>query len=132
MPPTLGNGKICYLELPAADVDASAAFYARVFGWEMRRRGDGSLAFDDGVGEVSGNFILGRPPAAEVTMLVYIMVDDIEAAVESVTAYGGTIVQAIGADPGELTARFRDRRGTFWASSRSRSRSARSEAKARV
>ena len=27
MPPALGNGKICYMEIPAMDVGRSAAFY---------------------------------------------------------------------------------------------------------
>ena len=61
MPPTFGNGKICYIEIPATDVARSADFYAKVFGWNVRRRGDGSTAFDDGVGEVSGTWVLGRP-----------------------------------------------------------------------
>ena len=33
MPIPHANGKICYLEIPATDVEASAAFYERVFGW---------------------------------------------------------------------------------------------------
>ena len=60
MAPTLGNGKICYLEIPATDITRSADFYGRVFGWRVRKRGDGSTAFDDGVGEVSGTWVLGR------------------------------------------------------------------------
>ena len=39
MPPTLGNGKVCYLEIPAIDVRRSAAFYQAVVGWQSRRRG---------------------------------------------------------------------------------------------
>ena len=50
MPPTSGNGKICYIEIPATAVSQSADFYHNVFGWNIRRRGDGSTAFDDGVG----------------------------------------------------------------------------------
>jgi predicted enzyme related to lactoylglutathione lyase len=53
--PTVGNGKICYVEMPASDIERSAAFYKSVFGWSVRTRGDGSTAFDDGVGEVSGS-----------------------------------------------------------------------------
>ena len=45
MPPTLANGKICYLELPSTDPKVSAAFYGNVFGWAMRTRGDGAVAF---------------------------------------------------------------------------------------
>jgi predicted enzyme related to lactoylglutathione lyase len=59
MPPTLANGKICYLEIPAVDIQRSADFYAKVFGWHIRQRRDGKLAFDDGVGEVSGTLVLG-------------------------------------------------------------------------
>jgi uncharacterized protein len=108
MPPTIGNGKICYIEMPATDVARSAAFYQRVFGWQIRQRGDGATAFDDGVGEVSGTWVVGRPPAAEPGLMVYIMVDSVSATVESVIANGGEIVQAIGADAPEITARFRD------------------------
>jgi hypothetical protein len=32
MPPKLGNGKICNLEIPAIDVARSSAFYEAVFG----------------------------------------------------------------------------------------------------
>jgi len=62
MSPGRTNGKICYLEVPATDVQSSAAFYESVFGWRMRTRGDGATAFDDSTGEVSGAFVLGRPP----------------------------------------------------------------------
>ena len=44
MPPTLKNGKICYIEVPATDVARSADFYQRVFGWNVRQRGNGSTA----------------------------------------------------------------------------------------
>ena len=108
MPPTLGHGKICYLEIPAVDVARSSAFYQAVFGWQVRRRGDGHLAFDDGVGEVSGTWVTGRPPSRDVGLLVYIMVDDAEATVQAVLANGGEIVQPIGKDAPEITARFRD------------------------
>src|SRR5436305_13978954 len=111
MPPTLGSGKICYLEIPAADVRRSAAFYKAVAGWHVRERGDGWLAFDDGVGQVSGSWVTGRPPATAPGLLVYIMVDSVAAAVEAVLANGGEIVQPIGADAPEITARFRDPAG---------------------
>jgi predicted enzyme related to lactoylglutathione lyase len=44
MPPTFANGKICYIEMPSTDVTHSADFYQRVFGWNIRKRGDGSIA----------------------------------------------------------------------------------------
>jgi predicted enzyme related to lactoylglutathione lyase len=110
-PPTLGNGKICYIEIPASNVPRSADFYHAVFGWQIRRRGDGQTAFDDAVGQVSGAWVAGRPPSPQPGVLVYIMVDSVAATVSAVVANGGEIVQPIGADAPEITARFRDPAG---------------------
>lgn len=71
MASALTNGKICYLELPALDVDQSASFYARVFGWSMRTRGDGSHAFDDTTGAVSGAFVFGRQTWSAPALVFY-------------------------------------------------------------
>src|SRR5712691_3442918 len=111
MPPTFANGKICYIEIPATDIARSADFYRRVFGWHIRQRGDGSTAFDDAVGEVSGTWVLGRPASSKPGLLVYIMVDSVAATIDAVVANGGEIVQPIGADAPEITARFRDPSG---------------------
>jgi predicted enzyme related to lactoylglutathione lyase len=111
MPPTLANGKICYIEMPATDIARSADFYQRVFGWNVRKRGDGSTAFDDTTGEVSGAWVIGRPPAAKPGLLLYVMVDSVAATLDMIVANGGEIVQPIGADAPEITARFRDPAG---------------------
>jgi predicted enzyme related to lactoylglutathione lyase len=108
MPPTFANGKICYIEMPATDIARSADFYKHVFGWDIRQRGDGSVAFDDGVNEVSGTWVLRRPPSTTPGLLVYIMVDSVAATINLITANGGEIVQPIGGDAPEITARFRD------------------------
>jgi uncharacterized protein len=113
MPPTLGNGKICYVEIPAINVSASSSFYSKVFGWAMRKRSDGHVAFDDAVGEVSGAFVTGRPPQSP-GFVVYIMVDNVAAAVDSIVASGGKIVQPIGADAPEIIARFADPAGNVF------------------
>ncbi|MCI0414634.1 VOC family protein [bacterium] len=114
MPPTLGDGKICYLEIPAVDVGRSVAFYQTVFGWQIRRRSDGSTAFDDGVGEVSGTWVTGRQPSNAPGVLIYIMVDDVAATVEAIVNQGCEIVQPIGMDAPEVTARFRDPAGNIF------------------
>jgi predicted enzyme related to lactoylglutathione lyase len=111
--PTLGNGKICYVEIPAIDIDASVAFYREVFGWNIRTRGDGSTAFDDGVGQVSGTWRLGRNPMTDVGLLIYIMVDSVADTIEKITDSGGRITQPIGADAPETTARFADPAGNI-------------------
>jgi len=113
MPTTFANGKICYVEIPATDIARSSEFYERTFGWKTRRRSNGSLAFDDGAGEVSGAWVLGRPPAAAPGLLIYIMVDSVAATIDAIAANGGEIVQPVGGDPGEITARFRDPGGNI-------------------
>src|SRR6185295_8564303 len=108
MAPTYGNGKICYVEIPATDIARSIEFYQTVFGWNVRRRGDGQAAFDDGVGQVSGTWVNNRPPSAEPGLLLYVMVDSVAETIDKITANGGELVQPIGADAPEITARFRD------------------------
>jgi predicted enzyme related to lactoylglutathione lyase len=111
MSPTPANGKVCYIEIPATDASRSADFYRAVFDWNIRTRGDGNLAFDDTTGEVSGSWVADRPAAGEPGLLLYIMVDSVGDAVDAVVANGGEIVQPIGADAPEITARFRDPAG---------------------
>ncbi len=111
MAPTFGNGKICYIELPATDLKQSANFYQRVFGWNIRTRGDGSISFDDTVGEVSGSWVLDRRPAAEPGIVVHIMVDNAAAASKAVVDAGGALVRPIDPDSREIFAHFRDPAG---------------------
>lgn len=111
MPPTLASGKICYIDMPATDIARSAEFYKRVFGWNVRKRGDGNIAFEDAVGEVSGTWVSGRPPAANPGLLLYVMVDSVASCLDVIVANGGEIVQPIGGNAPEITARFRDPAG---------------------
>jgi predicted enzyme related to lactoylglutathione lyase len=109
------DGKICYVEIPAIDAEASARFYADVFGWKVRTRGDGQLAFDDPTGAVSGSWVRGRPASGEPGMLTYIMVDRIEAALAEISARGGRAVTPrtpLGAS-GEAFATFLDPAGNL-------------------
>jgi predicted enzyme related to lactoylglutathione lyase len=102
-----GNGKICYLEIPTADIAQSVRFYQAVFGWPTRRRGDGATAFDDGVGGVSGTWVTGRPLSPTPGLLLYVMVDSLSAAVDAVAANGGHIILT-GVESPEETAQFAD------------------------
>lgn len=108
MAPTLATGKICYVEIPALDVERSARFYRDAFGWESRTRGDGSLAFDDSVGEVSGSWVTGRPPSTEPGMVVHVMVADISATLGRVKAAGGGVVLDFDPDARDRFAHVRD------------------------
>ncbi|KAA5536428.1 VOC family protein [Taibaiella lutea] len=112
--PTYGNGKICYIEMPSLDVNVSADFYEAVFGWEIRRRDDGSVAFNDGVGEVSGTWLTHLKPATEKgSMLISIMVENIPATIDLITRYGGNII-SVDMQSKEKTAKFSDPAGNVF------------------
>ncbi len=112
--PSFTNGKICYIELPSRDVEESRNFYHNVFGWKTRQRHDGSVAFDDSVGQVSGTWRTDRKSSGETGMIVHIMIDDIEVTMKKVKDLGGTIVQPVGMDAPEITAHFRDPSGNIF------------------
>jgi predicted enzyme related to lactoylglutathione lyase len=112
--PTLANGKVCYIEIPAVDVFLSASFYKKVFGWQIRERKNGQIAFDDAINEVSGTWVVGRLPTTEAGVLVYIMVDSVASTLKSVVTQGGKIIQEIGGDSHEITARFSDPAGNLF------------------
>jgi predicted enzyme related to lactoylglutathione lyase len=106
-------GKICYVEMPATDIARSAGFYQQVFGWNIRERGDGAVAFDDTVGAVSGTFMQDRQPATDPGLLIYVMVADADAAVKAVVDAGGEIVRPVDPDAGEVFAWFKDPGGNI-------------------
>jgi predicted enzyme related to lactoylglutathione lyase len=112
--PTFANGKICYIEIPATDIQASASFYEAVLGWHIHTRDDGSVAFDDTVTEVSGTWVTSRKSSTEIGMLVYIMVDNIEDTIKLIIEKGGKIVQPVGMELPEITARFIDPFGNIF------------------
>jgi predicted enzyme related to lactoylglutathione lyase len=103
------HGKVAYLQIPAVDIPASARFYREVFGWEVRERSDGVLAFDDTTGQVSGEWVVGRVPARELGILAYVLVDDVEATLEKIARLGGEVVMPVTPQKeGEAIATFRD------------------------
>ncbi|MGI8486689.1 MAG: VOC family protein [Thermomicrobiales bacterium] len=108
---TYRTGKICYIEIPAIEIGISSAFYERAFEWKIRSHDDGSIAFDDTVGQVSGMWVLDRPPAAEPGFVISIMVADANASVDAIVAAGGELVRPIDPVAREVTAWFRDPAG---------------------
>ena len=62
---------------------------------------------------MSGTWVTGRPPSLEAGLLIYIMVDSVSTTIDAVIANGGELVQPIGADAPEITARFRDPAGNL-------------------
>jgi len=87
----VSHGKICYLEIPAMTGEASADFYSSIFGWKVRRRGDGEMAFDDPNG-VSGTWVKESDRTPDERTRVYIMVDSIADALKRIQASGGRVL----------------------------------------
>ncbi len=100
------DGKIDYVEFPAADTGPVKAFYAAAFGWAFTDYGPDYVAFE-GEG-VDGGFT--REP--DVAMpLVILYAHDLEAMQAKVTGAGGVISKPIFAFPGGRRFHFRDPSG---------------------
>jgi uncharacterized protein len=110
-PPIDRTGKICYIEIPAIDTSKSAQFYQRVFGWHIRQRDDGSIAFDDTTGQVSGTWVTGRPPSSTPGLIVSIMVADAAKTIDAIIGAGGEIVRPVNPEEREVYALFSDPAG---------------------
>ena len=87
----MAHGKICYLEIPAKTAEASAEFYSSIFGWKVRKRRDGELAFDD-AGGVSGTWVKKSDRTPDEQTRTYIMVDAIADTLKRIETEGGRVV----------------------------------------
>lgn len=104
------HGKLSYMRIPASEPDALASFYASVFNWDLR--GDSShRSFTDASGEMIGAFVRDLPANATPGVLPYISVDDVDAALERLTAEGAEIVTPAYDEGGLKVATFRDPQG---------------------
>jgi uncharacterized protein len=111
-PPMPAPGKIAYVQIPAVDVDRSVEFYEAIFGWSIRRRSDGEIAFDDTVGELSGTWVTDRVPSSEPGLLLYVIVESVQQSLEKIVDAGGAIVTPLTPQgEGEAFATFRDPAG---------------------
>ena len=107
------TGMLYYVELPANSIEEATAFYRNVFGWQNRVRDDGSTAFDDTSGNVSGTWTTERKASEEPGFRLYISVTDAVAISTSIEAAGGTIVQAADTSVVDIVAYFRDPAGNL-------------------
>jgi uncharacterized protein len=112
MPPSVPSGKISYIQIPAIDIQRSADFYETVFGWNIRRRADGDVAFDDTAGGVSGTWVTGRAPSSEPGIVLYVMVESVQETLDRIVEAGGEVVTPFTPQgEGEAFATFRDPAG---------------------
>ena len=106
-------GQIYYLELPSRDIAESAAFYSTVFGWSIRTRGDGTTAFDDSTGHVSGTWSTEIRPVDNPGLRLYVGVNDAVATSRAIEAAGGSIVLEADMTAVDVVAQFRDPSGNL-------------------
>ncbi len=106
-----GHGRLSYIQIPAANVRESEAFYTRVFGWEIRGGSDSHLSFTDATGDMIGAWVTGRVASREPGVLPYIYVRGIDAIVERIEANGGEVVRPPYDEGGRRVATFRDPTG---------------------
>ena len=101
------DGKIDYVEWPAADLPATKGFYEKAFGWTFTDYGPDYAAFE-GQGADGGFF---KPEATPPKPLVILYAHDLEAMEAKVVAAGGVISTAIFSFPGGRRFHFTDPAG---------------------
>jgi uncharacterized protein len=109
--PLARHGGLSYLEIPAPAPRASADFYAHVLGWQIDERAATDFRFADPRGLFIGRFAVDRPPSREPGVLVVVYVDDLDVAIERVTARGGEVVKPPYAEGDVRVAHVRDPAG---------------------
>jgi predicted enzyme related to lactoylglutathione lyase len=97
---------VCYLQIPALDLEKSAAFYEQVFRWRIER----PYPSFEAPGLI-GQWVDDRPPAAEAGLLAWISVDRIDETIERVRASGGDVVAPPAPDGPRWLATIRDPAG---------------------
>ena len=100
------DGKIDYVEFPAANIPAVKGFYEAAFGWRFVDYGPGYAAFEDAA--LDGGF---NAEPEETRPLVILYANDLEAMQAKVEAAGGVVVREIESFPGGRRFHFRDPAG---------------------
>ena len=100
------HGQVCYLQIPALDMMKSAAFYEKIFGWQIERPHPSFEAPG-----LIGQWVSDRPPAPDAGLLAWINVDRIDDVLESVRASGGGVLEPPSPDGPRWLATIRDPAG---------------------
>ncbi len=104
--------RLNYVELPVRDTAGSKAFFEKAFGWSLTGFGpDYAATIAAGAGGTSDIGLNGDPDHGTAAPLAAIEVDDLEAALASVEAAGGTITLPIFPFPGGRRFHFREPSG---------------------
>ncbi|MFT6551422.1 MAG: putative enzyme related to lactoylglutathione lyase [Zhongshania marina] len=109
------HGKINYIELPAADIDAVKAFFTKAFGWSFTDYGADYTAFSDE--GLDGGFYRAEMSSttASGAALVVFYSEKLEETRNTVVYSGGTILKEIYDFPGGRRFHFADPNGNEFA-----------------
>ncbi len=105
---TGGVSNLFYFTVPAPDLERSKTFFGRVLGWEVA---GGSLGGHIASVTPPGGLNPGASPEA---LMVFVTVDDIDAAVARVVELGGTIEGSVGRGDAGAWVTCRDDQGTWF------------------
>lgn len=109
------KARLNYVELPAARIRETKAFYEAAFGWSLTDFGPTYACTMTGDTDIG---LQGDMPAAPAAPLPVIEVDDLEAALAAVEKAGAAITVPIFAFPGGRRFQFRDPSGNELAAMR--------------
>lgn len=85
---------VCYVEIPAPDIEKAGTFYSSIFGWQIKPSNLSETPyweFQTGDGQISGGLVQERA-AHDGGVLLYLKVKDIDATLRRITAQGGTVI----------------------------------------
>ncbi len=107
---------IDYVELPGGDLATTKAFYSAAFGWGFTDYGPSYAGFEDagldgGLAGLAADTEAGEGAPTTTVPLVILRADDLETALDRVTAAGGTVTAPIFDFPGGRRFHFRDPAG---------------------
>src|SRR5947208_6674057 len=106
--PGLTPGQLCYLQIPALDITASARFYERVLGWRVDPPGAGFEAPG-----LIGQWVTERAAAPDVGPVGWIHVGDVRRTLQTAREAGGTPRDEPVPDGPRLLASFSDPAGNL-------------------
>jgi uncharacterized protein len=95
MPPRehrFAHGRLAYIQIPALDVNESAAFCQEIFGWRIRGGSPAHLSFTDAGGDIIGAFITDAMISTEPGVVFYVYVHGLDATLERMVAAGSKVV----------------------------------------
>jgi uncharacterized protein len=108
VPDKANDGRMDYIEFPAADIARTKVFYGEVFGWKFTDYGPDYTSFEDG--RLYGGFSKERP-AIQGGALIVIYAHDLEGAELAVQKAGAKISKEIFSFPGGRRFHFIDPNG---------------------